>query len=119
MLSYISKCLNKTKFKCYIDIEGSQTPNLAVSTLKPDIVIIDKASKTMETFELTIPAEHRIKKAHELKYEKYQHFISDMNNQTVKVLPLEIGSRTGYISKENNNLDLEILLVWAFTGCRE
>ena len=108
MLSYISKCLNKSKFKCYIDIEGSQTsaggtlpPNLAVTTLKPDIVIFDKASKTVDIFELTIPAEHRIKKAHELKYEKYQHFISDIKNQTVKVLPFEIGSHTGYITQEN------------------
>ena len=54
VLSYVSRCLNKSKFKCYIDIEGSQTsaggtlpPNLVVSTLKPDIVIIDKASKTV------------------------------------------------------------------------
>ena len=108
VLSYISKCLNKSKFKCYIDIEGSQTsaggtlpPNLAVTTLKPDIVIFDKASKTVDIFELTIPAEHRIKKAHELKYEKYQHFISDIKNQTVKVLPFEIGSHTGYITQEN------------------
>ena len=55
----------------------------------------------MSIFELTIPAEHRIKKAHELKYEKYQHFISDIKNHSVKVLPFEIGSHTGYISKEN------------------
>ena len=107
VLAYISKCLNKSKFKCYIDIEWSQTsaggtlpPNLAVSTLKPDIVIIDKASKTVSIFELTIPAEHRIKKAHELKYEKYQHFITDIKNHSVNVLPFEIGSHTGYISQK-------------------
>ena len=97
VLSYISKCLNRSKFKCYIDIEWSQTsaggtlpPNLSVSTLKPDIVIIGKASKTVSIFELIIPAEHRIKKARELIFEKYQHFISDIKRYTVKVLPFKI-----------------------------
>ena len=108
VLSYIGKCLNKQKYTCYIDLEGSQTsaggtipPNLVVTTLKPDIVIIDKSSKTATIFELTIPAEHRIKIAHELKFQKYQHFMSDIKSHTVKVTPFEIGSHTGYISTEN------------------
>ena len=108
VLSYIAKCLNKQKYTCYIDLEGSQTsaggtipPNLVVTTLKPDIVVIDKSCKTVSIFELTIPAEHRIKTAHELKYQKYQHFMSDIKSHTAIVTPFEIGSHTGYISSEN------------------
>ena len=108
VLSYISKCLNKSKYSCYVDLEGSQTsaggtipPNLVVTTLKPDIVIVEKSNKTVTIFELTIPAEHRIKSAHELKFQKYQHFITDIQTYTVKVIPFEIGSHTGYISSDN------------------
>ena len=108
MLSYIDKCLNKQKYTCYVDLEGSQISaggtipsNLVVTKLKPDVVIIDKSNKTATIFELTIPAEHRIKTAHELKYQKYQHFMSDIKSHTVKVTPFEIGSHTGYISTEN------------------
>ena len=71
------------------------------SYLKPDIVIIDKKSKTLDIFELTVPTEHRIKTANELKFQKYQHFKSNIKTHTVKVTPFEIGSHTGYISHEN------------------
>ena len=72
-----------------------------VTTLKPDIVIIDKKSKSLNIFELTVPGETRIKTAHNLKYEKYQHFTTDVPNYKVSVCPFEIGSNTGYISREN------------------
>ena len=62
---------------------------------------LEKNSKTVSIFELTILAEHRIKSARELKYQKYQHFISDIKSHTVKITPFEIGSHTGYISTEN------------------
>ena len=108
VLTYISKCLNKTKYTCYVDIKGFQTPaegtlppDVVVTTLKPDIVIIDKISKTVNIFELTVPAEHRIKISHKLKYEKYQHFISDIKSYTVNLVPFEVGSHTGYISSDN------------------
>ena len=63
---------------CYIDIKHHQTPaegtlpaDLVVTTLKPDIVIIDQTKNTVHIFELTVPAEHRIKTAHDLKFDKY------------------------------------------------
>ena len=80
---------------------GTLPPNIIVTNLKPDIVIIDKSKKEVNIFELTVPAEHRIKKAHALKYEKYQHFISDIKTHTVNLIPFEIGSHTGYISSDN------------------
>ena len=85
ILHHIQKCLDTNKFICYTDIAGHQTqdggtvpPDVLVTTLKPDIVIIDKKSKTLDIFELTVPGETRIQIAHNLKYEKYQHFTTDV-----------------------------------------
>ena len=82
-----------------MDIEGCQTPaggtlppSLVVSTLRPDIVIVDKKNKEVNIFELTVPSESRIKISHNLKYHKYQHLISDIGGQSVNIIPFEIGS---------------------------
>ena len=48
-----------------------------------------------------MPEEIRIITAHKLKLEKYQHFQTDINTLKVSVHPFEIGSHTGYISREN------------------
>ena len=75
ILHYISQCLDKEKFKCYVDIQDSQTPaggtlppNIVVSNLKPDIVILDKSAKKVNIFELTCPSEGRIDISNKLKY---------------------------------------------------
>ena len=72
-----------------------------VTTLKPDLVIIDRQRKSLEIFELTVPGETRISTAHNLKFQKYQHFCSDINTYKVSVIPFEIGSHTAYVSREN------------------
>ena len=108
ILLYIAKCLNRTKFKCYIDIEGYQTPShgtlppsVVVTTLKPDLVIIDQKTKSIHIFELTVPKETRILTANKLKLEKYQHFSSDITSYKVMVIPFEVGSHTGLVTREN------------------
>ena len=40
-------------------------------------------------------------RAHKLKEQKYTHFERDITNFNVSVLPFEVGSHTGFISKEN------------------
>ena len=50
---------------------------------------------------LTVPGELRISTAHRLKLEKYQHFVTNINTHKVTVQPFEIGSNTGYISRDN------------------
>jgi ABC-type Fe3+-citrate transport system substrate-binding protein len=57
-----------------VDIPGHQTPaggtlppEVAISPLKPDIVIVDKTHKKVSIHELTCPAEHRIVTAYMLK----------------------------------------------------
>ena len=108
ILNYIQQCLDITKYTCYTDIAGHQAPgggtippDVLVTTLKPDLVIIDKKQKSIHIFELTVPGEMRIITAHKLKLEKYQHFQTDINTLKVSVHPFEIGSHTGYISREN------------------
>ena len=108
ILNYIQTCLDSSKYTCYIDLPGHQTqdggtipPEIMVTTLKPDLVIIDRQRKSLEIFELTVPGETRISTAHKLKFQKYQHFCSDINTYKVSVIPFEIGSHTGYVSREN------------------
>ena len=50
---------------------------------------------------MTVPGETRIQIAHNLKYEKYQHFTTDILTYRVSVTPFEIGSHTGYATREN------------------
>ena len=109
VLNYIAQCLDKTRYTCYIDIAGHQTPaggtlppSIIVSTLRPDIVIVDQKKKAVTVLELTIPGETRIHIAHRLKSEKYQHLSTDTRTHTVSVLPFEVGSHTGHITRDNN-----------------
>ena len=108
ILHYISQCLDKQKFKCYIDIEGEQTaaggtlpPHVIVSNLKPDIVVVNQKDKKVSIFELTVPSEQRIETSHKLKFDKYQHFLADIKTHKASVTPFEIGSHTGHISSSN------------------
>ena len=64
-------------------------------------MIIDKNKKTVDLFELTVPGELRIKKAHQLKKEKYEHFENDITSFKTKIIPFEIGSHTGLVTNEN------------------
>ena len=92
----------------YIDIDDNQTsergtlpPNLIVTRLKPDLVIVDEVKKTLHIFELTVPGDLRISAAHSLKMDKYQHFSRDINSYKTTVVPFEIGSHTGQITRDN------------------
>jgi hypothetical protein len=72
-----------------------------VTTLKPDIVSVDQKSKAVSIFELTVPGKMRMDTANKLKMKKYQHFCSDIETHTASVIPFEVGSHTGFISREN------------------
>ena len=64
--------------------------------------------KSLDVFELTVPGETRISTAHNIKLQKYQHFCTDINSYKVSVIPFEIGSHTGYLTRENKE-SLKIL----------
>ena len=64
ILKYISDCLDRVKFTCYVDIPGCQTPaggtlppSLVVTALRPDIVIIDKQQAGAELGQAQIQLE--------------------------------------------------------------
>ena len=108
VLSYILSCLDTQKYSVFSDIEGKQTsaggtipPNICVTTLIPDLVIINNSNKTIKLFELTVPGELRIEKANKLKFDKYQHFETTITSHQTSVVPFEIGSNTGLITSEN------------------
>ena len=80
---------------------GTLPPNVIVSNLKPDIVIVDQTSKEVNIFELTCPSEARIVTDNKLKQEKYQHFLTDITSFKPSLSPFEIGAHSGYISRKN------------------
>jgi hypothetical protein len=68
---------------------------------KPDIVIVDQKSKSVNSFELTVPGESRLDTAHTLKMESYSHFTIDIRTQTVTGTPFEVEAHTGRINQDN------------------
>ena len=61
----------------------------------------EQTKKTVSIFELTVPSEARIETSNKIKLEKYEHFKQDIKNYEVSVIPFEIGSHTGHISRNN------------------
>ena len=90
ILYYVAQCLDKKRYKCFVDLEGHKTEgggtiptNLTVTLQRPDIVIVDEKKKTVSIFELTVPAEPRLEIAHTLKMNSYSHFSTDIKSHTV------------------------------------
>ena len=57
IINYIVSQVDKNLYKVYCDLEGNMTsnggtvpPSMAVTTLKPDIVIVDEKSMTVDIF---------------------------------------------------------------------
>ena len=108
VLHYISGCLDRKRFKCFLDLEGHQTeaggtipPHLVVTGKKPDIVIVDQKVKAVHIFELTVPGESRLDIAHKLKAESYEHLVTDIRSHSVTVTPFEVGAQTGHLNMDN------------------
>ena len=94
--------------KIFCDLPGhmvgiSTIPtDILVTTLKPDLVIVNYEEKTLSIIELTVPFDSNIEIANQRKSQKYENLISDIDETgySVKFFALEISSR-GYISPEN------------------
>ena len=77
---------------------GSIPPELCVTTLKSDIVIIDNQKQTIHLFELTYPAIQRnIDPRYTEKTNKYSRFPSDITRLKCKV------STKGFINTRNHS----------------
>ena len=96
-----------TRFKVLSDLPGFQTsnggslpPSMTVTTLKPDIVVLDEKNKKAVIYEKTVPFERNIDRQHTYKSNKYAHLETVIKTYSTKVVAFEVGSR-GYISKRN------------------
>ena len=108
LLHYLGQVLDKDKFEVYIDIAGQQTtalgtlpPDIVVSPLKPDCVVVDRANKEITLFELTCPGMTQLDSANRRKLEKYQHFERDISSFKVQVTPFEVEAATGHLNTRN------------------
>ena len=80
---------------------GGTIPSfLTITTDRPDIVILDRKSKTVDIFELTVPFESNITSRNIFKNNKYAYLCSDISDYTAKVTAFEIGVR-GTVTEEN------------------
>ena len=109
IVNYIAKCVDKQKFKMYADIPefqtsagGTLTPDILVTSERPDIVIIDGKKNTINIFELTVPFEHNVDIRHSDKTNKYAYMKEEITKYKPNIEPFEIGAR-GYITKENRS----------------
>ena len=103
IINYIVTSIDSSKFQIFSDLPGFQVagggsipPEVCVTNLKPDLVIIDRKTKQLFLFELTVPFERNIEIRHTEKTNKYAHFVSDITSYETFICAFEIGSR-GYI----------------------
>ena len=85
VVNYIVTNVDTEKYTVYSDIPGMEAPgggtlppNICITNLKPDIVIVDEVSKEVHIFELTCPSgPANIEKRHLEKTQKYSTFLTD------------------------------------------
>ena len=70
-----------------------------LTTIVPDIVLIDLEKKSVNLFELTCPSEENINTRHHEKTRKYSHFLQDIPNSTLTCF--EVSSK-GFLSSRNH-----------------
>ena len=94
--------VDTSRFSVYSDLPGYQTsngdsllPSLIVTTLKPDVVIVDNVKKEVVIYELTSPFEKNIHTQHKYKCDKYAHFETDIKSHKTTVVAFEVGARGG------------------------
>ena len=107
LINFIVNNVDKSSFKVYSDLPGWEAPGggtippeLCVTRLKPDIVIVDEIKKKLHIYELTVPLTTNIDQRHREKTDKYTPFITDITNYTCTLNCFEVSS-TGYINPRN------------------
>ena len=70
-------------------------PDIACTSLRPDLTLINRQEKTMYICELTVPFEDNIAKAVERKFRKYESLVADIegNGYKCNYTSIEIGAR--------------------------
>ena len=83
-----------------LDTQLIVPPYLAVTQLRPDILLISKTTKKVIIIELTCPCEENMPTWHEKKYDKYSPLCAAIksNGWSVNLFAVEVGAR-GYCSE--------------------
>jgi len=101
LVNYLYKIAKNSDFEVYADLKGKNTSggtipaDILVTAERPDLVLINRSEKLIYMYELTVPYETRLDKAHNLKSEKYDSLGTDLVNLGWRVIyyPFEVGSR--------------------------
>ena len=94
---------------------GTVPPHVLVTSLRPDISILNKTLRTAIIFELTCPWDKNIERSHAFKEEKYAPLSADLSN-TYKVFTFSVEvSARGQVTA-NNRARLKAL---AYRCCRD
>ena len=108
IVNYVVNSLDTQKFSVHSDLPGHEAagggsipPEVCITSLKPDITILDTVNKKFHIFELTCPLFANIDKQHDYKTNKYAHFLTDISHLKTTVTAFEITS-TGHISTRNH-----------------
>ena len=92
-------CLNKVGWL----VGGTIPPNVLVTALKPDIVIINERSQEVIILELTCPWDANIARSHSYKTGKYSPLVADLSHtRVVSFFSIEVSAR-GQVTKENRS----------------
>lgn len=77
--------------------------DVAVTSLRPDMVLVSRSKKTIIIAELTVPWEERLATSHELKKAKYQDLVDEavLKGWHATSYPIEVGCR-GFPAKSVN-----------------
>ena len=82
LLKYIVFSVDTEKFRVFSDIQGHQAagggsipPEICVTNLRPDIVVINVENNTVNLLELTCPSEQNIDIRHKQNFQNFQQGI--------------------------------------------
>ena len=95
-------------FSLYSDLPGFTAahggvipPHILVTSLRPDLFIINETSKQIIFFELTCPWDGNVARSHTYKEEKYTPLITDLSREySVFNYSVEVSAR-GQVTKDN------------------
>ena len=97
-------------FELFSDLPGFQAPHggvipphILVTNLKPDLFLVNEASRLVVIVELTCPWDSNVDSAHNFKQEKYSPLVADLSRHyRVRYYPVEVSVR-GQVTKGNKS----------------
>ena len=89
-------------WELYVDLPNTPVvipPDVAVTVLRPDLVLLSRQSRRLILAELTSPFEDRVQAASQLKEMKYKPLLQEaaLNGWNAQLFTVEVGSR-GYVA---------------------